>query len=638
MLSLRYKPFFLFLLALIIYQSAYSQSNLDSLREACSAPNDSLKADAYLQIGKLLFIQFGAADSLLINSRKALLIAEKTENSTQRYQAKKQIAAAFVKKGDSAQSVNSLGDALMEAQTSRDSMHIADVLHLYAVLYGNLGITDSSLGYLIREAEVASAISYYNSLAIAYSSIAWIYRGRQQFDKVLYYHRKALSIVDRMEATNLGNIIQVYVTSSQGYLISGQKFKDHQLIDSAKVLADSVMAISVRLNRLPPQASAYWVYSQHALYDSSFENAEQYALKALEYRNYIDNRSTMIMYTTVAICNANLNNASKALLYLDSAKHSPALSELYYRNHLAEAEWNIYRPLGNYEAALYAHELFLSTKDSLDNLAATRSINEIEQKFHKDENEREIQRLATEQEITSLNNKLLTAGIAGAILLALLVFVFYRQRNLKNEKNKMIVEQRLNRARMDPHFLFNTFTALQGLALKEKDPVKVAGFLSDYSVIMRQTLESTFSELILIEDEVTYLEKYLSLQQMRMAGKFDFLVSVAEEIDPTELHVPGMIIQPFIENSIEHGLAGITQQGRLTIHFENAGPELKVTIIDNGSGFSNSKQDKAYPSRATGIIKDRLLLLNKKHKSNARYNLDSSASGVVVTIFLPQLK
>lgn len=637
----------LLICSLLINFLMIAQPAMDSLRKACGSKNDSLQIDAYLQLGKTFFTQFGNSDSLISNSKKALKLAESSGNQAQLYQSKRQIAVGYVSAGDTANAFPALAAALDQAKEMKDSTHMADVLHLYAALYGNLGLTDLSLSFLIQEADIAIAVQYYSATAIAYSSIAWVYRGKQQFEKVLFYHRKALALIDKMETSLLGNIIQVYATSSQGFLMAAQHYAEisvadsiryKALIDSARILADSVYAIASRNNRLPPQASAYYVYAQCALLNKEFENAEVYALKALQLRDYIDQRTTMIMYTTIASANAHIKNSSKAIAYLDSASASPALSELYYRCQFAQASYEVYHELGNHELALQWHIAYTQRRDSLNDLESTRSINEIEQNFHKQENEREIQRLAQEQEITALNNKLLSAGIGGAILIALLIFLFYRQRNLKSEQDKLLVEQRLNRARMDPHFLFNTFTALQGLALKEKDPIKTAGFLSDYSVVMRQTLESTFQELTLIEDEVAYLEKYLSLQQMRMAGKFDFSIEVADDIDPAELMVPGMIIQPFIENSIEHAFVHIQQQGELKIQFAISGKELLITISDNGPGFTDVARDKAYPSRATGIIRDRLLLLNRKMKSNARYKIDSSATGVIVLIHLPLLK
>lgn len=627
----------LLLTVLLLPPQLASQERLDSLRNACSTQKDSLLVDAHLQLGKYYVNTLGDIDSLLALSNRALNLCDKN-NHAQKYQAKKQIAFAYVMRTDTVNTIPKLNDALQEARLTKDQKLVADIYHGFAGYYGNIGRTDSSLAYLIREAETAEEANYFNALAIAYSSIGWIYRGRQQFDLALSYHRKALKIVDKMERSNIGNIAQVYVTSSQGFLMAAQHLVNDQLMDSAAVLADSAMAIAVRDSRMAPQGSAYFVYCERAMYYKQYEIAEGFAYKALALRQFIDVRTKFLMYAAIAICNSHLKQPGKALAYLDSAQRSPALSELYYRNHFAEAAYKVHRNLGNYEAALAAHEMVLRTKDSLDNVQRTRSINEIEQQFNKAENEREIQRLASEQEITSLNNKLLTAGIGAAVLLALLIFLFYRQRNLKNEQERLLTEQRLARARMDPHFLFNTFTALQGLVLKEKDPVKAAGFLSDYSVIMRQTLESTFAELVTIEEEIAYLEKYLSLQQMRMAGKFDYSITTDDKVDPMDMLIAAMIIQPFVENSIEHAFNNLQHQGKLSVHFEIETEELKITISDNGAGYSDRRTEKAYPSRATGIIKDRLLLLNKKHKSNARFTLNSTSDGVSVVIYLPQLK
>lgn len=622
---------------LFLFAAVHAQAPVDSLRNACRGTNDSLRTDAYLRLGRIYAVQFNRQDSLISNSRKALAIAEKTGNAPQRYAAKKQIAGGFVQLGDSANAMIALKAALAEAESSKDSTHIAEVLHVYGALYANKGRNDIALDYFTREAEIALAAKYYNATAIAYSTIAWVYRGQSQYEKMLKYHRKALSIVDKMEPTIIGNIVQVYVTASQGYLLIGQKLKDTALVDSSKVLADSVLALALRHDRPAAQASAYYVYAFYALFHEDYENAEINAFKALEYRAVTEKRSQLVMYLAIADASSHLNNPARALLYLDSARHSPALNEQYYRRHLAEAEWQVYSTLGNHEAALEAHVRYMAISDSLDNVEARLSLDAIEQKFNKAENEREIQRLGHEREITSLNNKLLTAGIVAAVLLAFSVVLIARQRYLKQKQQQLLIEQRLNRARMDPHFLFNTFTALQGLVLKEKDPLKAAAYLSDYSVIMRQTLESTFAELIPLEDEIAYLEKYLSLQQMRMNGKFSYSIHCDTAIDPMDTMIPAMIVQPFVENSIEHAFGAIEDGGELNIRFSIQKNELQIIITDNGPGFSSAQSEKTYPSRATDITTDRLLLLNKKHRSNARYTIESSSPGVVVSIYLPQL-
>ncbi|MCU0376573.1 MAG: histidine kinase, partial [Chitinophagaceae bacterium] len=144
-----------------------------------------------------------------------------------------------------------------------------------------------------------------------------------------------------------------------------------------------------------------------------------------------------------------------------------------------------------------------------------------------------------------------------------------------------IVEDRLfllNRARMNPHFFFNTLTALQTMAL-QKSPDKTLGLnLSKFAAIMRITLESTYHEYVTIYDETAYLTTYLNLQQLRFPNKFDFEIKQEDDLD-TEAHlIPSMLIQPFVENAIEHGFNNIDYTGKLDINFSLQHNEIIITV------------------------------------------------------------
>ena len=95
-----------------------------------------------------------------------------------------------------------------------------------------------------------------------------------------------------------------------------------------------------------------------------------------------------------------------------------------------------------------------------------------------------------------------------------------------------------------------------------------------------------------------------------------------------------MLLQPFVENSIEHGFAGLNS-GELSIHFELIDNELHVIIEDNGKGFSSAPENKTHISRATQIIQDRLYLLNLKYKSKARFTIQQKTVGVRADVYLP---
>jgi LytS/YehU family sensor histidine kinase len=154
---------------------------------------------------------------------------------------------------------------------------------------------------------------------------------------------------------------------------------------------------------------------------------------------------------------------------------------------------------------------------------------------------------------------------------------------------------------------------------------------------MRQSLESTFSELDTVENEISFLTDYLELQKLRSENRFNYEFELDDSIETNELLIPGMILQPFIENSIEHGFKNIAHEGHINISFSIKDKALKVVIIDNGQGIKDNEKHKTYPSRATQIIKDRLFLLNKTYKSNANFALTTlnNDQGIKVEINLP---
>lgn len=261
----------------------------------------------------------------------------------------------------------------------------------------------------------------------------------------------------------------------------------------------------------------------------------------------------------------------------------------------------------------------------------------MEQKYNKSVNEKKITELNRENELASLRTKFLSVGILAAILILLIIIFFYRQSVLKNKFKALETEQRLNRARMNPHFFFNALASIQTLSMDTENQSKVSSLISKFSKIMRQSLESTYDELATIEDEILFLSNYLDLQKTRFNNKFEYEIKVDENLAQDELKIPSMLLQPFLENSIEHGFKNIDYKGKLDIIFKKEENGIGVELKDNGKGFDTTQKHKEYPSRATQIIADRLLILNKQHKSNSIYelNANSDGKGICVRVNLP---
>lgn len=288
--------------------------------------------------------------------------------------------------------------------------------------------------------------------------------------------------------------------------------------------------------------------------------------------------------------------------------------------------------LEDYKGAYKELDLYYHLKDSLTNSENVSKIAHLEAKNDQAKSDLIISDLKRNQLFYVLLLVLVTALLAFG-------YLYYRQRDLKYKKLILETEQRLNRARMNPHFFFNALASLQSFALNETDNISIAENLSKFSFIMRETLENTYREYVTVHQETDFLDEYLKLQMLRFPEKFSYQITNQVK-NPDELLMPSMIIQPFVENSIEHGFAGLTYKGMLNITFYTEGKKTIIEIKDNGKGLDHQiEKSKQYVSRAKQIVKDRIYLLNLKLRSDASFSLenDTKGKGVLVKIVLPEI-
>lgn len=291
---------------------------------------------------------------------------------------------------------------------------------------------------------------------------------------------------------------------------------------------------------------------------------------------------------------------------------------------------DILEKMGDYQGAFLYAKKYYKLKDSLNNIENISKIANLESKAAQVESNLTISNLRRNQ----LVYLLLLALSIGVLCI---VYFYFRQKDLKNKKLILETEQRLNRARMNPHFFFNALASLQSFAINETDNISIAENLSKFSYIMRETLENTYREYVTIHQEADFLSEYLKLQVLRFPDKFEYKIHNLI-ISPEDILIPSMIIQPFIENSIEHGFANIDYKGDLSIIFKNQDNITVIEIKDNGRGLNNQiEKSKTYISRAKQIVTDRIYLLNLKLKSHAKFSIenDKNGPGVIVRIELP---
>lgn len=209
-----------------------------------------------------------------------------------------------------------------------------------------------------------------------------------------------------------------------------------------------------------------------------------------------------------------------------------------------------------------------------------------------------------------------------------LVYFLYRRRVLiiqqtemeKTAINKQIAESELTalRAQMNPHFIFNAINSIQNFILKN-DPNSAHKYLTKFARLIRSVLENSKRDVILLSHEIESLTLYIELEALRASFSFDFSITVHTDTNPDSVLVPPMLIQPFVENAILHGLMPLTdKRGHLTIEFSQEGHILKCMIEDNGIGRAAAEEIKAkksstHVSMGTSVTQERLDILNKQN-------------------------
>lgn len=186
---------------------------------------------------------------------------------------------------------------------------------------------------------------------------------------------------------------------------------------------------------------------------------------------------------------------------------------------------------------------------------------------------------------------------------------------LETDRNLLELEQKALRMQMNPHFLFNCLNSIKGLIAEDKNnEAKI--YLSKFAKLMRTMLDHSMDSFVSLENEIASLQNYVELEKLSREDRFQFKVEVGDSIDKEFIGLPPMLIQPFVENSIIHGLDAKSTKGLVVVSFNIEGEYLKCTIEDNGVGREKAKmlEDESitkHKSAAISVTQERLNILNR---------------------------
>ena len=239
-----------------------------------------------------------------------------------------------------------------------------------------------------------------------------------------------------------------------------------------------------------------------------------------------------------------------------------------------------------------------------------------------------------------------------------LIYAFYKLQILKLEKRNQLLLEKVNleknlnqsklkaiKSQMNPHFFYNALNTIQSFILSN-DKKQAVSYLSKFSNLTRTILEMTEKETISIAEEVKTLGLYLDIEKARFEEDFNYHILVDNEIDAENIKIPTMLLQPYVENAVKHGLLHKLGKKAVTIHFQKETEHIKISIDDNGIGRQKSTElnaikNKNHNSFATEAMQNRVNLLNQYNQKNIsiqyidKTNLNNQPTGTSVVFEIP---
>jgi tetratricopeptide (TPR) repeat protein len=525
---------------------------------------------------------------------------------------------------------------------------------------GDLNQQLGNVNFFIRRLEKATsyyrkAFAYYQasgnkkSLYGAYHAMSMtFFWDNLSGDSALVYARKCLQNARKRSDP----VHEAYALTMIGMIYSVET----TLPEKQKALpyCDSAVRMALKLNEYGPLTINY--INLGGYYDRSsplfevtgnFDSARYYYGKALEItqqtKELISEAIILDYLAEIYIeegnykqAEANLNLSEKRLQEYSHTRFGSFQGDVLYpflkvndyflfrreKNAFFKVRFNLAQAQGDYQKAVAYQRSYYQT---LDSLKAAQEGQQLELLMAEAEAERTDQRfrmLSQESELSRMRlsrSRTTFIGItAGVLMISLTVLFFFQRRRLRAEQKSILMEQRLLRAQMNPHFLFNSLASIQNYIINQ-DTDQASIYLSRFSRLVRNILDNSVEEAVPLEKEIDTIRNYLELQKVRYAGKFDFTITVDERLDEENTMIPPMLAQPFIENAIEHGINHKETNGHIDIRFGMDDGIMRFEVEDDGVGRKKaleieSKQKTRHRSMATSITRDRLAVINKNHR------------------------
>lgn len=527
-------------------------------------------------------------------------------------------------------------NAIVSARARKKDGEEAASLSNLAYVYVNLNLYEKALKINFELLKLREAAKDSIDLGNNYNTISIVLSKMHRFDEAIVYSNKAIEIDSLIKKEE--GLLASYINISAAYSGLHNHVMAISYLNRAKELCvklnDKASISTVTLNLAV-------VYSDMGEYDRAAGMISGLIKDGItQMQDPVANNTLFYNLGEIYSKQNKLDSAiyaySTAVQYAESAGFLAGISNSKYG--LAET----YSKKGDYAKAYnYLYESY-AIRDSVFNEDKNRTLSELKIGYEVDKKESENKQLVEESVLkdTQIQQQLIIILTLGILLLVIILggTYLYRQRKVIAEQKEKILEQKLLQMQLNPHFIFNSLQAIQEYIYSNNEQ-QASKYLSKFARLMRLTLENSRQENILLKTEIELLDNYLALQKLRIGDKLEYHITIAEDIDPSFTEIPPMLVQPFVENAVEHGVKMKEGNGVVMVSFSLTGNMLNIIVSDDGPGITTSAQAKDHHSLSVQIIKERLALLGKKKKIKPQLKISDLGTtqnkGTRVEINLP---
>lgn len=580
-------------------------------------------------------------DSTLFYAQKAAVLSTKTGYNFG-------LATAFTNKGNASIILGNYAVALKYFKDSQAEFGIAlqqnpdnkETIKGLARSYASSGVVYSEQSnYVLALKNYEEALQLYQkikeqqSISKVLNNIGIVYKAQLNYPKALYYLKEAYKI-----QVSLGEVNAPVTLTNIGviYFEKGEYENAVHYYEKAKrgfEKNDNKRGFALLNNYL----------GDYYIKQNNQSLALEYYRKSLASYEEIQNKfGASLALFNIGLLLQKQQKYSEALPFaIKSLAYAKEIGVQDQTFHTEKLLSELYESLNDSKAALTHYKNYIIARDSINNQETKTKFAKAEMnyEFHKKEallsekHKREIQ--------------LVVFSILGGLLLIVLGLVIYNRMQVKRQltlkKEVAEYEQKALHLQMNPHFVFNCLSSISSFIVQNGTDSALK-YLSKFSKLMRLTLEYSKGSLIPIDKEIESLQNYLELEQLRFQDKFEFEIQSTENVE-FNMGLPPLLIQPFVENAILHGMVPKEGKGKISVNFDVQNEQLVCTITDDGIGLSESKLLKensvtAHQSMALEITKKRLKIMESMTSKSAKIEIielhsAQQKTGTKVTLFLP---